>query len=47
MYNACSVHKGVFNTSGRSHRRDTTIHVGDIMSTLGDIQYIGGLPRRM
>ena len=26
------------------HRRITIMHVGDIMSTLGDVQYIGGLP---
>ena len=28
---------GVFSTSG-----DTMMHVGDIMSTSGDVQYIGG-----
>ena len=26
------------------HRRDTKMHVGNIMSTLGDVQYIGRIP---
>ena len=64
----CSVHRGIFSTSGGGgvlyirgegvfstsggyleyiggcsvHRRDIMIHVGDIMSTLGGVQYIGG-----
>ena len=33
----CSVHRGVFSTSG-----DTMSTSGDIMSTSGDVQYIGG-----
>ena len=54
----CSVHRGVFSTSGGVHRGDTMstsggyheYHRGDIMSTSGDImstsggvQYIGGI----
>ena len=30
---------GVFSTSG-----DIMMHVGDIMSTSGDVQYIRGIP---
>ena len=26
------------------HRGDIMMHVGDIMSTPGDVQYIGGIP---
>ena len=32
----CSIHRGMFSTPG-----DFMIHVGDIMSTLGDVQYPG------
>ena len=35
----CSVHWGMFSTSG-----DVMIHVGDTMSTSGDVQYIAGIP---
>ena len=34
----CSVHQGVFSTSGGYHEYIR----GDIMSTSGDVQYIGG-----
>ena len=34
----CSVHRGMFSTSG-----DVQYIEGDIMSTLGDVQYIGGI----
>ena len=49
----CSVHQGVFSTSGgyheyiggcSVHRVDIMINVGDTMSTSGDVQYIGGIP---
>ena len=50
LYNVCSVHRGMFNTSGdvqyiggcSVHRGDTMSTSGDIMSTSGDVQYIGG-----
>ena len=37
---------GVFSTLGDyyEYTGDTKIHVGVIMSTLGDVQYIGGIP---
>ena len=49
----CSVHRGVFSTSGgyheyiggcSVHRGDIMMNVGDTMSTSGDVQYIGGIP---
>ena len=49
----CSVHRGVFSISGgyheyiggcSVHRGDIMMNVGDTMSTLGDVQYIGGIP---
>ena len=41
----CSVHRGVFSTSGdtMSTSGDTMSTSGDIMSTSGDVQYIGGI----
>ena len=49
----CSVHRGdiMMNVGGYHeyiggcsvHRRDTTSTLGDIMSTSGDVQYIGGI----
>ena len=36
LYNVCSVHRGMFSTSG------VFITLGDIMSALGGVQYIGG-----
>ena len=47
LYNVCSVHRGMFSTSGGCsvHRGDTMstsgisrVHWGDIMSTSGDVQ---------
>ena len=38
LYNACSVHWGMFSTSG-----DTMSTSGDIMSGSGDVKYIGGI----
>ena len=49
----CSVHWGVFSTSGgyheyirgcSVHRGDIMMNVGDTMSTSGDVPYIGGIP---
>ena len=49
----CSVHQGVFSTFGgyheyiggcSIHRGDIMMNVGDTMCTLGDVQYIGGIP---
>ena len=49
----CSVHRGVFSTSGgyheyirgcSVHRGNIMMNVGDTMSTSGDVQYIGGIP---
>ena len=40
----CSVHQGVFSTLGGYHEymeEDTMSILGDIMSRLGDVQYIG------
>ena len=47
----CSVHQGVFSTSGDAKNKlegvqyiaDIMMHVGNIMSTSGDVQYIGGI----
>ena len=48
----CSVHRGVFSTSGGYHEYIggvqyiggiPWVHRGDIMSTSGDVQYIGGI----
>ena len=43
----CSVHRGVFSTSSTSGVFSTSgnimMHVRDTMSTLGDVQYIGGI----
>ena len=38
LYNVCSVHRGMFSTSG-----DIMSTLGDIMSTSGDVQYIGDI----
>ena len=43
----CSVHRGVFSTSGGYHEYIgggdiMSTSGGDIMSTSGDVQYIGG-----
>ena len=35
----CSVYRGMFSTSG-----DIMMNVGDIISTSGNVQYIGGIP---
>ena len=46
LYNVCSVHWGVGGGGGggcSEHRWDIMMHVGDIMSTSGDVQYIGGI----
>ena len=50
----CSVHwKDAMSTSGGYHEyiggcsvhwEDIMIHVGDTMSTSGDVRYIGGIP---
>ena len=50
----CSVHRGdIMSTLGgyyeyigrcSVHRGDIMMNVGDTMSTLGDVQYIGGIP---
>ena len=37
VHNVCSVHRGIFSTLGCS------VHWGNTMSTLGDVQYIGGI----
>ena len=37
LYNVCSVHQGMFSISG-----DIMMHVGDIMRTSIEVQYIGG-----
>ena len=39
-----SLHRGVFSTSGGYHEYIgiSWVHQGDIMSTSGDVQYIGG-----
>ena len=39
VHRGCSVHRGVFSTSG-----DIMSTLGDIMSTSGDVQYIGRIP---
>ena len=46
----CSVHRGMFSTSGEYHEyivgdtMSTSGVGGDIFSTSGDVQYIGGIP---
>ena len=45
LYNVCSVHQGMFSTSGGCsvHRGDTMSTLGDTMSTSGRYhEYIGG-----
>ena len=51
LYNVCSVHRGMFSTSGDvQYIGGCSVHRGDIMSTSGDImstsggyhEYIGG-----
>ena len=52
LYNVCSVHRGMFSTSGDTMSTSGDItstsggvqYRGDIMSTSGDVQYIGGIP---
>ena len=52
LYNVCSVHRGMFSTSGvfstsgdsMSTLGDIMSISGDIMSTSRDVQYIGGIP---
>ena len=54
VHRGCSVHRrDTMSTSGgyheyiggcSVHREDIMIHVGDTMSTSGDVQYIGGIP---
>ena len=45
LYNVCSVHRGMFSTSGVfSTLGDTMSTLGDIMSTSGGVQYIGRIP---
>ena len=48
----CSVHRGMFSTSGdtmstsggyHEYIGGCSVHRGDIMSTSGDVQYIGGI----
>ena len=39
-YRGCAVQRGMFSTSGGYHENN-----GDIMSTLGGVQYIGGISR--
>ena len=57
----CSVHRGVFSTSGdtmstsggyheyirgyHEYIGGCSVHQRDTMSTSGDVQYIGGIPR--
>ena len=48
VHRADSVHRGVFSTSGGVHTSGChewgiSVHRGDIMSTSGDIQYIGDI----
>ena len=44
LYNVCSLHRGMFSTSGGVQYIGgiPLVHRGDIMSTSGDVQYIGG-----
>ena len=45
LYNVCSVRRGMFSTSGGYHDYigggGCSVQQGDIISTLGDVQYIG------
>ena len=52
LYNVCSVHQGMFSTSGDAqYIGGCSVHWGDTMSTSGEYheytggaQYIGGIP---
>ena len=46
LYNVCSVHRGMFSTSGGvQYIGGCSVHRGDTMSTSGGYhEYIGGIP---
>ena len=53
LYNVCSAHRGMFSTSGdtmstsggyHEYIGGCSVHRRDTMSTLGGVQYIGGIP---
>ena len=45
LYNVCSVHRGVFSTSGGYHEYigGCSVHRGDIMMNVGDTMSTSGM----